>query len=165
MDNKQKKVLHITGFLKEFAKIFAITIITFSLVGKIIANSKTEILVFSTINTLDGTGLPYSTVIQLIGFSLIMAAVSGFLFSAYSKTKMLFKWRTFLFLLAAFFTTLIFSFVFKWFPVNDIRSWFLFIPAFFVAYAIAIGVSLLLMRLEDKKYNKLLEEYKSKNKK
>jgi uncharacterized membrane protein YeiB len=162
MDSKKKKAPHITGFLREFATIFTLTTLTFSLTGKILTSTETEILIFTTIHTLDGTGLPYSTIMQLTGFSLIMAAMSRFLFSEYSKIRMPYKWRTFLFLLATFFATLIFSIIFKWFPVNDIRSWFLFIPAFLGSYAIAIGVSLLLMKLEDKKYNKLLEEYKNK---
>ena len=164
MENKKKIASFITGFLREFATIFTLAIIFFSLTGKIVVNADIENHGITTIYTLDGTGLPYSIIMQLFVFSLIMAVVSRFIFSEYFAAKLLLKWRSFLFTLVTFLATLTFSILFKWFPINNIYAWLAFIPASFGSYAIAIGLSFLLMKLEDKKYNKLLKEYKNKHK-
>lgn len=162
MENERKKVPFFTAFLREFAKIFTLMILSMSLAGKIFFNYNPEIQYFSSIFSLGGTGLPYTIILQSVGFAIIMAAASRFLFSEYIEMKISFIWRSILFLLTTLLTSSIFALFFKWIPVDNIQAWLISLLFFIIFYFVAIGFSLLLLKLEDKKYNKLLENYKNK---
>jgi hypothetical protein len=163
MDKDKNETAIISGFLKEFATIFTLTIIFFSLVAKILFNCFPEAQYMSTIFALEGTGLPYASILQVVCFSFIMAFISRLLFSGILAEKISFIMRYFIFFLAALFITSIFSIVFKWFPANYLQAWIAFFILFIVAAGSAIGISLLIVKLENRKYNRLLEEYKKMN--
>jgi len=162
MENERNKVGFLTGLLREFATIFTLLILCFSLVGNFVSIFIPDIQNLSSIFILKGTGLPYTAVFQALGYAIIMAFVSRFLFSNIMEIKISFLKRHIIFLFITLIITTIFSILFNWFPVNNIQAWFLFIPFFLISCLIAIGLSILLMKLEDKKYNKLLENYKNK---
>ena len=164
MDNERKKVNSITGFLREFAKIFTLSILSISLNGKLILGYYSEIQYSSSIFVLGGEGLPYTTILQFAVFALIMSFISRFLFSENITAKISFILRSLLFLFASLLTAFVFSLLFKWIPVNNLLAWIAFFLFFFVFYFIAIGLSFIILKFEDKKYNKLLEKYKKKYK-
>ena len=161
MDNEKKNVSLITGYLREFANIFTLLVLSISLTGIFISFFYPETQNLSAIFALGREGLPYTAIMQSVGFALIMAFVSRILFSGYFSNKLTFMWRYFLFFLATLITTSVFSIIFKWFPVNNLRAWLIFIPVFFIFFTAAIVFSLILLKIEDKKYNRLLENYKS----
>ena len=164
MDNERKKVPLITGFLNEFARIFTMMILSISLVGKLIFYYNPDVQYYSSIFPLGREGLPYTIILQSAAFALIMSFVSRFLFSEIIAAKIPFIWRSFLFLLASLLTASVFSLLFKWIPANDLIAWLAFFLSFFIFYFIAIGLSFLILKIEDKKYNKLLANYKNKYK-
>jgi len=164
MDNERKKVPYITGFLREFATIFTMMILCISLSGKIILGYYPDIQYSSSIFALGGDGLPYTIILQSAVFALIMSLVSRFLFSEYTAAKIPFVFRSLLFLLTSLLTASVFSLLFKWIPANNLIAWLAFFLFFFIFYFIAIGLSFLVLKIEDKKYNKLLENYKNKYK-
>ena len=164
MDKENKNVSVITGFLREFATIFTLIVLSVSLSGTFMSVYYPEIRNLSSIFALGKEGLPYTAIFQSVGFALIMAFISRFLFSGYLTRKIPFIWRYFLFFLATLLTTSVFSIIFKWFTVNIPGAWLIFIPVFFIFFTIAIVLSLLLLKIEDKKYNRLLKNYKSRHK-
>ena len=163
MDNERKKVPYITGFLKEFATIFTLMILCTSLTGKLILGYYPEIQYSSSLFSL-GVGLPYTTILQSAFFALIMSAVTRFLFSEKVALKIPFIFRSLLYLFVTLLTASVFSLIFKWIPANNIQAWLYFFLFFFVFYFIAIGLSFIILKIEDKKYNKLLANYKNKYK-
>ena len=160
MDNENKKVPYITGFLQEFAKIFTLIIIVMSFVGKIITNYYPDVKNVSSIFALGCAGLPYSVIFQLAGLALILTIFSRLLFSSFLEAKMSYLFRVFLLMVSNLFTTSIFVVFFKWFPFDDIWVWIIFFLASFISSAIAVTLSILLVKFENRKYNKLLENYK-----
>ena len=164
MDNKKNRVSFITGILKEFSTIFTMIILSISFSGNFIFFLDREILNMSTIFTLGSAGLPYTTIAQSALFAIIMAFVSRFLFSEFFAIKISFLWRYIIFFLITLFTTSIFAIIFNWFPVYNLYAWLYFIAFFLLFFGIAIGFSFLFLRLENKKYNKLLENFKRYNK-
>ena len=161
MDNERKKVPYFTDFLREFATIFTLIILSISLTGKFIFDYYPDIQYSSSLFTL-GVGLPYSTILQSALFALIMSVATRFLFSEKITSKMPFIWRSLLYLFATLLTASVFSLLFKWIPANNLQAWLYFFLFFFVFYFIAIGLSFLVIKIEDKKYNKLLNTYKTK---
>ena len=126
MDNEKNKAPLITGFLREFAAIFTLIVLSISLSGTFMSVYYPEIQNLSAIFALGRTGLPYTMILQSVGFALIIAFISRFLFSGYFTSKMSFMWRYFIFFLATLFTTSIFAILFKWFPVNNMQAWLYF---------------------------------------
>lgn len=165
MDKNKSKMHIIAGFLREFSTIFTLTILSISLTARLLFIYFPEIQNLSTIFALEGIGLPYTSILQITCFSLIMAFISRLLFSGILVEKISFIMRYFIFFLATLFTTSIFLIIFKWIPTNYLQAWILFFIFFIVCFGTTIGVSLLITNLEDKKYNRLLEEYKIRYKK
>ena len=159
MENDRKNTYFLSGLLREFATIFTLLIICFSLIGKFFSIYASDMQNFSTLFVLEGAGLPYNIILQAAVFAFIMALVSKILFSENIEVKTpILKHIIFMFI--TFLITSIFSIFFNWFPINNIYAWLLFVPSFFISCFTATALSLLLLKLEDKKYNKLLENYK-----
>jgi len=164
MDKENNEVNKTTAFLREFAKIFTMMILSMSLAGRIIMRINPEIHNISTIFSLSGDGLRYSTIFQFAGSAFILAIFTKYLFSGNSALKIPYILRSFLLLLVTFLITFIFSMIFKWLPINYFQAWLGFLLSFFLFYFIAIGLSYLVLRFQDKKYNRFLANYRSRNK-
>ena len=161
--DKEKKGQYITGFLLEFAKIFTLIVIVMSFTGKIVANYYPDVQNISSLFALGSAGLPYSVIFQLADLAIILTIFSRLLFSSFLEAKMPYLLRVFLLLVSNLFTTSIFVLSFKWFPLDDIWIWIIFFLASFISSAVAIIVSILLVKFENRKYNKLLENYKKRH--
>ena len=162
MEN-EKKGQFITGFLLEFAKIFTLIIIVMSFTGKIVTNYYPDAQNVSSLFALGSAGLPYPVIFQLAGLAIVLTIFSRLLFSSFLEAKMPYLLRVFLLLVANLFTTSIFVLSFKWFPLDNIWIWLTFFLASFISSAIAVALSILLVIFENKKYNKLLENYKKRH--
>ena len=165
MDKEWKEETFISSFLFEFAKIFTFAILVMVVVAQPLASLiDPDLHEVSVIFAPFGNYLPYSVIYQFAGFAFIMAAVSKLLFSGLFFTRIRILYKYFLFSLSTLLTVSLFAFVFKWFPVDNIQAWMGFVLCVFFFFGAAIGLSLLLLRLDDKKYNKLLKEYKARHK-
>jgi len=162
MDNERKKVNLISSILKEFSTVFSLMIISFSLVGKILPVFYPEAKKHTAILDSFDAGLSFPVIFQAAVFSLIIAFIIKFLFSEYILTKISLVRRYLLFFLSTLIIASVFSILFKWIPADNIFAWLSFIVFFTIFFFLSIGLSLLLLKFEDKKYNKLLENYKNK---
>ncbi|MDR0497128.1 MAG: hypothetical protein LBH42_05915 [Treponema sp.] len=165
MDEEQNKKPLIVELLRFFLIIFAVSTLTMSSMGILVTRFTPDAKHASTLFALGDEGLPYSAIKQLAGFSLILAAVSMFLFSGRFFVKMRYLWRIFLMLVAALITSSVFSVVFTWFPADDLEAWLGFVISTLVCYAICACLTILKLKLEGKKYNRLLADYKTRQKK
>jgi hypothetical protein len=57
----------------------------------------------------------------------------------------------------------LFAVIFKWFPMNQPAVWLQFFIFTFIFSLMSIWLSLVKLKLEGKKYNKLLESYKARH--
>ncbi|MCL2265782.1 MAG: hypothetical protein FWC22_07045 [Treponema sp.] len=162
MDNERNKVNFISALLKEFSTVFTFMMISFSLVGKIITVYYPEAKQITALFASYNNGLSYAVIFQAAAFSLIMAFIIRFLFSGFFLTKLSIIQRYLLFYLATLIISAVFSMFFKWIPPDNLYAWIAFFLFFSIFFFLSIGLSLLLLKFEDKKYNKLLENYKNK---
>jgi len=72
--------------------------------------------------------------------------------------------RLLLLLLSALLIFSVFGIMFKWFPVNNPQIWLRFILCTIICYIFSISLTLLRFKIEGKKYNKLLANYKARKK-
>jgi len=165
MDKERNETSYAIVLLREFAKIFTLMILSLSLVGKFIIGTNPEIQSISTLFSLSGDGLRYSTLFQFAGCALILAIITKYLFFGNLAAKIPYILKFLIHLITTFLTTFVFSIIFKWLPINYYLAWIGFLLSFFVFYFIAIGLSYLVLRLQDKKFNKILSNYRSMNEK
>jgi hypothetical protein len=153
----------ISEILRYFGTIFTLSILVISIavsqVSKYFPDMKDIYSLFSS----DGIGLSFGTILQIAIFSIVLAIFSVLLISDRLITKMRFLYRMYLFLLATLLTFSIFAIVFTWFPVNDIGAWIGLVLSTIICFSISIGLTLLKFKLERKKYDKLLANYKARN--
>jgi hypothetical protein len=165
MREKQNKILLIIEFLRFFMIIFNIMIISTVLAGLIIPRYIPEANVMSTLFVLKGTGLPYNSIFQIAALSFILAIYNVLLYSEYFLIKMRFLLRFFLFSLMTFFTNSIFGIIFKWFPANESSAWISYTLSSIICFVIVSGIIFIRFKFENKKYNMLLTNFKTKKKK
>jgi hypothetical protein len=165
MHEKENGIPFIVELLRYFAAFFTISIFNMSIAGLLFADAIPVTPAMSTIFVLGSAGLPYGSIFQLAGCCLILAGFGIFLLTDRVFIKMRFLLRYFLFLLAYLFTIFIFTIIFRWFPIDNITVWIVCILTSFFCLVVISGVTLLKFKLQNKKYNALLEKYKERRKK
>ncbi|MDR1868458.1 MAG: hypothetical protein LBQ82_00575 [Treponema sp.] len=163
MNEEMKEVPFFTQLLRNTGATFTLTILAISLAGMIVAGLDPNLREVCSLFVLAQFGLAYNAVLQIAGLSVIIAAISTFLFSENVFYKMRFFLRINLFLLMVMIVVSLFALIFKWFPMNQPVVWLQFFISTFVFSLISIGLSLFKLKLEGKKYNKLLESYKARH--
>jgi len=163
MNEELKEASFFTQILRYTGTIFTFTVIAITVAGMVLLRFEPGLRETSSLFALAPLGLAYSTILQTLMGSVILAVISTFLFSERFFYKMRFLLRTIIFLLLALIVFSLFAIVFKWFPVNDPMGWLNFFMSTFVCFLISIGLTLVKHKLEGKKYNKLLESYKARH--
>jgi len=164
MIDKKYKVALAIELARRFTVIFSLSIIAITIAGLLISVNGRDMRNVSTLFAFNN-GLQYNTILQTAGFSLIIAFFSVLLFSEYIQVKIRFLFRGFLLLLVTLFTTSIFAVIFKWFPQDNFQGWIGFALCTIFCFAVCFILTLLKLRLEGKKYNKLLLDYKARHNK
>jgi len=149
---------------QRFTVIFSLTIIAITIAGMLIGLNGDDMRDMSTLFAFN-SGLQYSTILQTAGFSLIIAIISVLLFSEHIQTKINFLFRGFLLLFTTLLTTSIFAVIFNWFPSENIQGWIGFVLCTIVCFVVCFALTLLKLKLEGKKYTKLLAGYKERHNK
>ncbi|GHU60047.1 hypothetical protein FACS189444_6550 [Spirochaetia bacterium] len=164
MDKEQHEVSLFAKFLHNTGTIFTLSLLVITFINLLFSHIDKNIKEISSLFALVQYGLAYSTILQITGFSVVLAGLATFLFSEHFFKKILFLRRTALFFIATLFVLSGFSVIFKWFPVNDPLAWLGFIVSTLICFSASIGLTLVKLRLEGIKYSKLLEEYKLRQK-
>ena len=163
MEEELKGVSFFTQLLRNTGATFTLTVLAISIAGMIFARLDSNLPEVCSLFALAPHGLTYNAVLQIAGVSIIIAVISTFLFSEQFFYKMRFFWRINLLLLMVMIVVSSFAVIFKWFPMNQPAVWFQFFISTFIFSLISIGLSLFKLKLEGKKYNKLLENYKARH--
>ena len=160
MNEELNEVPFFTQVLRNTGAVFTMTVLTISIAGMVFTRYTSNLPDVCSLFALAPLGLTYNAVLQIAGLSVLIATISTLLFSEQVLYKMRFFWRISLFLLMVMIVVTLFAVVFRWFPVNEPVVWFQFFISTFVFSLISIGLSFAKLKLEGKKYNKLLESYK-----
>jgi len=158
-----KEVSFFTQLLRNTGAVFTSTVLTLTIAGMVFARLEPNLPQVCSLFALAPLGLTYNAVLQIAGISIIIAAISTFLFSEQFFYKMRFLWRIILFLLMVMIVVSLFAIIFKWFLVNKPVIWLQFFISTFVFSFISIGLTFVKLKLEGKKYNELLKSYKTRH--
>lgn len=164
MDEERNGASFVGEVLRIFFIVFSLAVLAISFAGMLLARYAPDAQAGSSIFSLDGAGLPYSTIMQIAAYALIMAVFYMLIFSDRFIVKVRFLWRFPLLFLATFLIGLVFAIIFKWFPVDSRMAWIRFVLATVISFTISFCLTLLKIKLEGKKYDKLLANYKARQK-
>ena len=164
MYEEQNETPFLVELSRHFTTIFTMSVLAIVFAGLLLARYAPETYDISTLFALKGMGLPYSSIVQIAGLSFILAVFCVLITSGRFLVKTRFLLRIFLFLLVTFCTTSIFAIVFKWFPADNALAWISYALSSIICFAVASGITILRFKLEDKKYNKLLKNFKARHK-
>jgi len=165
MDKEKNKTQGDTSFIidltRNFSTIFTLSILAISFTGFLLYCYTPNIQDISSLFASGGASLLFIVILQIAGFSLIVAFFSILFISQRFIEKMRFWLRILLLFISALVTFSIFAVIFKWFPIDDPLAWVGFLISTFICFCISLGLTFLKFKLESKKYNELLARFKN----
>jgi len=148
-----------TGLFARFFVIFAVSIIFVSVAGFFQGDSAKA---YSTLYSLGKQGISYITLCQLLFSSFMISILNSIFFSEKLFGDMMVLMRAVWMLVCTIIVIIFCIFVFDWFPVDFVPGWLGFFLSFGICFIISTGVMVIKTRIESKKYEELLENYKNK---
>ncbi len=149
-------------FCKQVLISFAAALIAMSLVGWFVGDMAKEA---GRLFALGKAGLSYYSIAQIFIFALAQTAIRFVVFWKFFSKKTMLLWKAMLMFIPSLVTAVILIIVFEWFPIASIYAWLGFIISISTGFLIIFLVMLAKTRIEDKKYNTMLSDYKSKHNK
>jgi len=113
---------------------------------------------------LGSEGLAFQSIAQLFAWALVLAIMITLLTSDIFFKKVMLLWRVIALLFLGIVTSAAFAFIFRWFPLDNFEAWAGFLIFFGVGFGGGLFAMVAKVKIEDKRYSKLLSEYKSKEK-
>ncbi len=154
--NENRSVL--VDFFKTALTTFASAIIAISIVGWLVGDVTKEV---GGLLSLGREGISYVSIMQVFIFSLVQAGIKVLLLSNIFFKKMMLLWKTVLMFLLSFAAGVLFSVLFRWFPIESLEAWIGFLVSISACFIIGILVVIAKTKLEDRKYKMLLSNYKA----
>ncbi|MCL1845154.1 MAG: hypothetical protein FWF77_04545 [Defluviitaleaceae bacterium] len=111
-----------------------------------------------------GEGLAYEGVIQIFLWSCVISGLTVVLTSDIWFGKIMLLWRAAVLMFLAVAVSALFALVFRWFPIDMWEAWATFLAFFIIGFGGGLAVAVAKTKIEDRRFNKLLSEYKSKKK-
>lgn len=159
-------MLSIYQFASKVLTIYAITTLIILAIARICGDAAA---IYSSLYQLGSKGLAYETLLQLFASSLVITAISTFFCSEKHFKNHMMLWKVVGMMMTILLVMTGFIYVFKWLPFDSstvaILSWGCFLVAFLGCFGGAILLSVIKMKLEEKKYDELLQGYKKKHSK
>ncbi|MCL1878126.1 MAG: hypothetical protein FWF80_04645 [Defluviitaleaceae bacterium] len=109
-------------------------------------------------------GLPFEGILQFFLWSCILSGLTVVLTEDIWFGKVMLLWRLAVLMLLAVAVSVGFAIVFRWFPTDLWYAWAAFMGFFTVGFGSGLVVAVIKTKRTDRRYNKLLSDYKSKQK-
>ena len=156
MDNK-KSILK--AFLRLATITFACTVLAMSvagwLAGDIMEGSPAVLIPIDA-------GLSHFTIFQILVFSLINSGLTVFL--GIVLKKLMYMWQLITIMFACLVASAALAVAFQWLSFDSLGPWLQFAGSFAAVFIILAIIMVTKTRLKDKQYEKLLSDYKAKQK-
>lgn len=122
-----------------------------------------QVMVYVVLGSFFGlTNIAFSFIWQFFFISVASALLQIFAFSELVIVNMKYTGRLFIFMVPLYLILSALAVVFNWFPISA-ASWLLFTGLFFIITGIITAAFEIYFKVTGKKYNQLLEVYKSSN--
>ena len=147
----------IFDYLTNIMVIWGISVLSLCLFCSIFGESAKE---ESSIFELGNQGLTVGTILQFLGLAIIISSLRWIFCTDILIKNMSNAIRVILMFVCIIVTVGIMAAVFFWFPVNQVKSWIMFLGCFAVATSISIAVSVVKEKNENMRINEALKRLK-----
>ena len=147
-------------FFNQVITVFGLAIIVISIVGWVVGDVTKSV---ESLLSIGRDGLSYASLLQVLIFSVVQGIFRITIVSDLFFKNMMLLWKLVLMFSASIISAIVFSILFHWFPTNSFEAWKWFIISMIVSFTIGVILTLIKLKLENKKYNKLLINYKIKH--
>lgn len=141
----------IFDFMLNVMVVFAVAILSISLFTLLFGSEAKDV---SPIFALGEQGIPLSLIGQFLVLALLVTVLRWIFFTDHLIRKCSLTFRTIGMFIAVIMMCAVLIVIFRWFPVDMIESWVMFI----LCFAVCASVSVLLSGLKEKKDNEKLQE-------
>ncbi len=148
----------IFDFLTHTMVIWGISVLSLCLFCFLFGESAREM---SSIFELGNVGVPLKTLVQFLMLSVVITALRWIFFTDVLIKQLSTILRSIFMFSGVIISVGIAAAVFKWFPVNQLMPWIMFLLSFLICTVISIGVSMLKEKSENRKLEDALERMKS----
>ena len=107
-------------------------------------------------------GLAFEGIIQIFLWSCVISGLTVVLASDIWFSKIMLLWRAAVLMFLAVAVSVGFAIVFRWFPLDAWGAWATFLVFFILGFGGGLATAVAKTKMDDRRYNKLLSEYKSK---
>jgi len=144
-------------FYNHLSTTFMFAILAMALTGLVTSDSVEQVGLFVT-----DAGLSFSGILQLLLWSSVISLLGMVLTSDIWFKKVMLLWRVVVLFFLGIATSIAFATIFQWIPTDSWRAWAGFISFFVIGFGAGLAAILVKVKIKDRRYNKLLSEYKSK---
>ena len=155
---EKKKVLRI--LCENIGVTFVFTILMASIAGWIFSNYAVD---FEGPFILGKHGLAYHGIAQFFLFAIVMGVLLTVFTSDIYLKKVMLLWRCVIMLFIALAVLLLFVIIFRWIPFGIWKAWAGLVISFVVFFTAGVTPFIIKTKLDNRRYEKLLSEYKSRN--
>ena len=152
-----REKLSIREIFFEISLVFFVSIMAVSIMGVIVGGEVAE-----ESNLYLKEGIRFSALFQFAGYAVIVVIIRYLCMTRLLFKKLSYLFRGGIFVLTVWIVTIAFWFLFRWFLFTDVKGWIDFNISFFISFMISAAVFFILFRNKEKKYEKLLADYKRK---
>lgn len=145
------------GFVAQTLILFSVNILTLMLLAGLFGNGAKTI---SPLYQMGSKGLATSTMLQFLLSSVTIVALKSLFYSERFFKKLMTLWRTVLMLFGVLVMSVLFILIFHWFPLDNNLAWAGFLICFGGSCTLASLFMIIRTKLESKRYDELLSNYK-----
>lgn len=145
------------NYISQVFATFGIIIVIFVIFSLIIGDGAK---VYSSLFSLGSEGLGIGTILQLLSLSTVITILRNIFLTDGVIKNMPMIARNISFFAITTAACAGYIVLFKWFPLDDVLAWIGFLVSFAVCSVVAVGVSKLKEKAEDKKMERALEKYR-----
>ncbi|MFT4143877.1 MAG: hypothetical protein QM644_05425 [Mobilitalea sp.] len=154
MEHKNNAIL---SFLTQTLVLFAIDILLLILFAALFGEGARNV---STMYQFGSKGLATSTILQFFLSAATISLIQRIFFSEKIFKQLLVILRTTYMLICILITHIVYILLFQWFSYDDYYAWISFLTCFVGGFVLGLLFMLLKRRLENRKYDELLSNYK-----
>ena len=155
---ERKQILRLT--FKHSRETFALTIICLAITGLAVGDAVPDVGMFAV----GYAGLSYHVIVQVFAWSWLVGVLITLFASDLFFKKTMMLWRRAILLFLGIASAAVFAFVFEWFPRDTWVPWVVFLAVFGLCFGIGLFAMCIKTKHEDRKYEKLLSDYKANQK-
>jgi len=148
-------------FLRVFTTVFTMAILSMTAMGMLVARHAPDMAHGTAFAALAYAALPFAVVVQMAGYSAVIAGLSMLLASGRFFPGMRPARRMIVFVSAHILACALFAAVFGWVRRDEPAAWLFFALAVSLFTCAGFGLSFLKLRLESRRYDRLLANFKA----